>query len=135
DVAKVEALDSRTVRISFSRKNRELPMIVGELPILPKHIYSTKPFGEGFVRQAVGSGPYRVKDFEFGKYIRFERNPNYWGANLGVNAGRYNFDEIIVKYYRDDGVRLEGLKAGDFDYQYVNSSKNWAVDMAGDKWN
>ncbi|HEX7926747.1 MAG TPA: extracellular solute-binding protein, partial [bacterium] len=92
------------------------------------------PFGEGFVRQAVGSGPYRVKDFEFGKYIRYERNPNYWAANHPVNAGRYNFDEIVVKYYRDQGVQLEAFKAGDFDFLFVSSSKQWAVDMDGDKW-
>jgi microcin C transport system substrate-binding protein len=134
DIAAVEAVDARTVRLKFARKNPELALIAGQLPILPKHIYGTKEFGEGFVRQALGSGPYRVKDFDFGKYIRYERNPNHWSAKLGVNVGRYNFDEILVKYYRDPNVELEALKAGDFDFLSVTSSKQWAVDMAGEKW-
>lgn len=134
DIAAVEATDARTVRLTFARKNPELALIAGQLPILPKHVYGAKDFGEGFVRQALGSGPYRVKDFNFGKYIRYERNPNHWSAKLGINAGRYNFDEILVKYYRDSGVELEALKAGDFDFLAVSSSKQWAVDMAGDKW-
>jgi microcin C transport system substrate-binding protein len=134
DVSSVEAVDPHTVRLKFARKNRELAMIAGQLPILPKHVYGAKSFGEGFVREAVGSGPYRVKEFEFGKFIRYERNPNYWAAHLGNNAGRYNFDEILVKYYRDPSVELEALKAGDFDFLFVSSSKQWAVDMDGDKW-
>jgi microcin C transport system substrate-binding protein len=135
DVSAVEAVDRLTVRLRFARKNRELAMIAGQLPILPQHLYGAKNFGEGYVRQALGSGPYRVKEFEFGKFIRYERNPNHWSKNLGSNVGRYNFDEILVKYYRDESVRLEGLKAGEFDFLFVNIAKQWAVDLQGDKWN
>jgi microcin C transport system substrate-binding protein len=134
DVVAVEEVDPHTVRIRFARLNRELPMITGQLPILPKHVYAGKDFGAGFSSHAVGSGPYRVGPYEFGKYLTFERNPEYWGRNLAVNAGRANFDKIDVKYYRDETVRMEALKAGEFDFLAVNIAKQWAVDAHGDKW-
>jgi len=134
DVQSVEAVDARTVRIRFARLNRELPMITGQLPILPKHVYAGKDFGADFSSLALGSGPYRVGAFEFGKYVTFERNPEYWGRHLPANAGRANFDKIGVKYYRDETVRMEALKAGEFDFLYVNIAKQWAVDAHGDKW-
>src|SRR5712692_2236615 len=115
DIAKVEALDRLTVRVAFARVNRELKMIAGQIPILPRHVYGGKDFDKDFVQVAVGSGPYIVKEFDFGKRMRYQRNPAYWGRELNVNVGKYNFDEIVVKFYRDDTVRLEGLKAGEFD--------------------
>lgn len=134
DLATVEALDRLRVRLTFTRHNRELPLIAGQLPILPKHIYEGQPFDRGFVQLAVGSGPYTVKDVAFGKRLRYERNPAYWGRDLNLNVGKYNFDAIVVKYYRDTTVILEALKAGEFDWLEVNHSKQWAKDVAGDKW-
>lgn len=134
DITSVEALDRHTVRVRFARPNRELAMITGQLPILPKHIYAGKDFGRDFLTMALGSGPYTVKDFDIGKTIRYQRNPHYWGKDLNINIGKYNFDEVIVKYYRDQTVRLEALKAAEFDVLDVNSSKQWAVDVAGEKW-
>jgi microcin C transport system substrate-binding protein len=134
DVRAVEALDAHTVKIRFARVNRELPLIVGQLPILPKHIYAGKDFGSSFDTIAVGSGPYRVGAYEFGKYLTYERDPKWWGRGLAINAGRYNFDKVALKYYRDDTVILEALKAGEFDFLSVNSAKQWAVDAKGDKW-
>ncbi len=134
DITSVEALDPHTVRLGFARVNPELPLIAGQVSILPKHFYAGKDFDRDFIRAALGSGPYVVKDFEFGKYIRYERNKDYWGKDLNVNAGKYNFDEIVVKYYRDETVRLEGLKAGEFDFVWINNSKQWALDVAGDRW-
>jgi microcin C transport system substrate-binding protein len=134
DIATVEALDRLTVRIAFARLNRELKMIAGELPILPKHIYAGKDFDRDFLQVAVGSGPYSVQEFEFGKRLRYQRNPSYWGRELNVNVGKYNFDAIVVKYYRDNTVILEALKAGEFDFLDVNNSKQWARDVGGDKW-
>jgi len=134
DVQAVEAVDPHTVRMRFARVNRELPMITGQLPILPKHVYEGKDFGADFSRTAVGSGPYRVGTYEFGKYIAFERDPKWWGRDLPANAGRANFDKVSVKYYRDETVRLEALKAGEFDFLPVNIAKQWAVDVRGDKW-
>lgn len=134
DITNIEALDPRRVRLTFARLNRELPLIAGQLPILPKHIYDGKNFDRDFVQVAVGSGPYVVKDFEFGKRLRYERHPQYWGRDLNLNVGKNNFDAIVVKYYRDTTVMLEALKAGEFDFLEVNHSKQWAKDVAGDKW-
>ena len=134
DITTVEALDRLTVRLGFARRNQELAIIAGQLPILPKHFYGGKDFDQDFNATALGSGPYIVKNFEFGKAMRYQRNPNYWGRELNVNVGKYNFDEIVVKFYKDDTVRLEGLKAGEFDFMEVNNSKQWAKDVGGDKW-
>jgi microcin C transport system substrate-binding protein len=125
DIANVEALERLTVRVSFARANRELKMIAGQLPILPRHVYDGKDFDRAFLQVAVGSGPYSVKEFEFGKRIHYQRNPSYWGRELNVNVGKYNFDTIIVKYYRDVTVILEALKAGEFDFMEVSNSKQW----------
>jgi microcin C transport system substrate-binding protein len=109
-------------------------MITGQMPILPKHFYDGKDFDRDFITVALGSGPYVVEAFEFGKYIRYKKNPNYWGQSLNINVGKYNFDTIVVKFYQDDTVRLEGLKAGEFDFMWINSSKQWAKDVEGEKW-
>ncbi|MDH5752600.1 MAG: extracellular solute-binding protein [Deltaproteobacteria bacterium] len=134
DVKSVETPDKRTVRFVFTRRNNELAMILGQLPVLPRHVYSKGDFGKDFNNRAVGSGPYVMESVDFGKNIRYRRNKDYWGANLGVNKGRYNFDQVVVKYYRDQTVALEGFKSGEFDLLWVNSSKQWAVDVAGEKW-
>ncbi|HKI99425.1 MAG TPA: extracellular solute-binding protein [bacterium] len=134
DVTSAQAVNRRTVRFRFRRKNRELSLIVGQLPVLPEHFYKGKDFGNAFGRAALGSGPYKVADFEFGRFVRYQRRPDYWGRNLPVNAGKYNFDDIVVKIYRDQTVQLEGLKAGEFDVMPIYSSKQWAVDVAGEKW-
>lgn len=134
DVASVKALDRRRVRLRFSRRNRELPLIAGQISILPRHFYEGKDFGRDFVTKALGSGPYRVQAHKFGKSISYQRNPRYWGWREGVNRGKYNFDRIDVKFYRDQTVRLEAFKAGEFDFMSINSSKQWAVDVKGAKW-
>jgi microcin C transport system substrate-binding protein len=137
DVAGCETVDKQTVRFKFKTLNRELPLIIGELPILPKHIYGApgKDFAKSFARQTpVGSGPYLVKGFEFGKYIEYQRNPKYWGSSKPFGKGSWNFDTIYVKYYKDENARMEGFKAGDFDIKYENSSRSWEVDHKGTKW-
>ncbi len=134
DVTAVEVVNKRRVRFRFARRNRELAMIVGQLPVLPRHFYGGKDFGRDFGRTLLGSGAYRVADFEFGKQVRFARRTDYWGAERPVNVGKWNFDQIVVKLYRDQTVQLEGLKAGEFDFLPINSSKQWAVDVAGERW-
>ena len=134
DVTKVEALNARTVRFQFARRNRELALIIGELPVLPEHFYGGKDFGRDFARRALGSGPYTVKKFDFGKYIRYERNRNYWGRDLNVNAGRYNFDQVDALIYRDPVAEREGFKSGEVDWLFVNNSKIWAKNIGGKKW-
>jgi microcin C transport system substrate-binding protein len=137
DVKGGEALGKSKVKFTFKTFNRELPLIMGQLPIIPQHIYGApgKKFSKNFSRQLpVGSGPYIVKAFEFGKYIEYVRNPNYWGKGKNFNRGSWNFDSIYIKYYKDQTAMLEGFKAGDFDVRQENSSKAWAIDHAGPKW-
>ncbi|MDH4224096.1 MAG: extracellular solute-binding protein [Deltaproteobacteria bacterium] len=134
DIQAVKILGPLTVRLEFSNPNPELPLIAGDIPILPEHIYAQGNFQGDFNTHSVGSGPYLVADYQFGKFIRYRRNPHYWGAGLGVNRGRYNLDEVGVKFYKDSTVLLEGLKAGEYDFLYVNTAKQWALDVAGEKW-
>jgi microcin C transport system substrate-binding protein len=134
DVRDAVAVNARTVRFNFRRRNRELALIIGQLPVLPRHFYAGKDFGRDFGTTVLGSGPYKVEAYDFGKSIRFVRREDYWGRDLPVNAGKFNFNEIVVKIYRDQTVQLEGLKAGEFDFLSIASSKQWAVDVAGEKW-
>jgi microcin C transport system substrate-binding protein len=127
DVAKATAEDAQRVRFDFKRSNnRELPLILGQLPVLPKHWWSNREFNKGNLEIPLGSGPYKVADVAAGRSIRYERVKDYWGNNLAVNRGFYNFDSILIDYYRDTTVALEALKAGQFDYWLEVSAKNWA---------
>lgn len=127
DVAKATAEDTQRVRFDFKRSNnRELPLILGQLPVLPKHWWSNREFNKGNLEMPLGSGPYKVADVAAGRSIRYERVKDYWGNDLAVNRGFYNFDSILIDYYRDTTVALEALKAGQFDYWLEISAKNWA---------
>ena len=127
DVAKATAEDAQRVRFDFKRSNnRELPLILGQLPVLPKHWWSNREFNKGNLEMPLGSGPYKVADVAAGRSIRYERVKDYWGNDLAVNRGFYNFDSILIDYYRDTTVALEALKAGQFDYWLEISAKNWA---------
>lgn len=129
DVKKVEALDSRRVKFSFADANNpELQMIVGQLQILPKHFWEKRSFNSTSLDIPVGSGPYVVERVDNGRSISYRRNPDYWGAQLPVNRGRYNFDRMTYVYYRDKTVSLEGFKAGQFDFRVENKARTWAVD-------
>ena len=127
DVAKATAEDAQRVRFDFKRSNnRELPLILGQLPVLPKHWWSNREFNKGNLEMPLGSGPYKVADVAAGRSIRYQRVKDYWGNELAVNRGFYNFDSILIDYYRDTTVALEALKAGQFDYWLEVSAKNWA---------
>lgn len=109
--------------------NRELPLILGQLPVMPKHYWEAEgndPTATTLT-PPLGSGPYRIGAFEPGRYITFERVEDYWGKDLPVNVGRYNVDRIRYDYYRDRTVALEGFKAGAYDLRVENSAKNWSV--------
>ncbi len=133
DIKKAEKLGRYKVKYTFNFYNQELPLIVGQMTILPKHIYGQKgkKFGSDFDDLAVGSGPYTVKKYEFGKYIIYKRNPNWWGKDLAINQGRYNYDEITVKIYLDPVAMREAFKGGEYDFNLVNSSRDWALDYKG----
>jgi microcin C transport system substrate-binding protein len=135
DVASAKAVDAKTVYFKFKKKNNELPMILGQVAVLPKAFYSKGNFTSDFSQKAMGSGPYTVKKFEPGKIIELTKNANYWGAQLPVNVGRFNYEQMVFKIYRDSTIWLEAFKAGEFDFASVNSAKQWATDVAGDKWN
>ncbi len=128
DVTGVEALDQRRVKFTFKDgNNAELPLIVGQLVVLPRHFWQDKEFNKAGLDLPLGSGPYRIKSFIPGKSVTYERVVDYWAADLPVNKGRYNFDILIYDYYRDATVALEAFKAGEYDFRHENVSKNWAT--------
>ncbi|MHA1539340.1 MAG: extracellular solute-binding protein [Alphaproteobacteria bacterium] len=128
DVKEVKVLDARRIQFVFKTgKNRELPLIIGQIPILPKHFWEEKDFGAVSLDVPLGSGPYRVKTVNPNRSISYERVKNYWGRKLAVNKGRYNFSEIQYDYYRDATVALEAFKAGEYDFRQENIAKTWAT--------
>ncbi len=128
DVVGAKKIDERTVRFDFKNgENRELPMIMGQLVVLPKHYWQDKDFTKTTLEPPLGSGPYRVESLEAGRDISYRRVENYWGRDLPVNVGRDNFDVITYDYYRDATVQVEAFKAGAFDFRAENISKVWAT--------
>jgi microcin C transport system substrate-binding protein len=125
----VTKLDERSLRIDFSEgENRELPLIAGQIPVLPKHYWEDKEFDRTTLEPPLGSGPYKISRFEPGRYVEYERVDNYWGKDLPVNKGLYNFDRIHYRYYLDETVVRQALKGGDLDFRVENQAKAWAVD-------
>ena len=128
DVVKAEALGPRTVKFTFRNGgNRELPSIVGELPVLSQAYWSKRDFDKTTLEIPLGNGPYRIVAFEPGRSVTYKRVADYWGKDLPVNRGRNNFDEIRFDYYRDQTVALEAFKAGAYDIRIENVAKNWAI--------
>lgn len=128
DVEKAVAESERTVRFDFRQAgNRELPLIVGQLPVLPKHAWEGREFARTSLEPPLGSGPYQVAEVQAGRSIRYARVKDWWAQDLPVNRGQYNFDSLTVDYYRDNTVALEALKAGQFDFWLETSAKNWAT--------
>ncbi|HEX5509146.1 MAG TPA: extracellular solute-binding protein [Pseudolabrys sp.] len=135
-VTKAEKTGEREITFTFDGAgNRELPQIVGQLTILPKHWWeSTDSSGkkrdvtQTTLEPPLGSGPYRIKEFTAGRWIIYERVKDYWGADLNVNVGANNFDQIRFDYFRDPTVALEAFKADQFDWRIEASAKNWATE-------
>lgn len=132
DIELVEALDPHTVKFTFKPVgNRELPLTVGEIPILPKH-YWTEPgagrdIGKSSLDAPLGSGPYKIGKLETGRYIAYDRVRDYWGKDLNVHIGQNNFNTQRVEYFRDGNVAVEGFKGGAYDFRAENMSKVWAT--------
>jgi microcin C transport system substrate-binding protein len=132
NVETVEQDGERRVVFTFDdTHNPELPLIMGQLPVLPKHYYERVEFDRTTLEPPLGSGPYRVAGLEPGRHITYERVPEYWGAELPVNRGSYNFDRIRYDYYRDANVALEAFKAGAYDIRIENSALFWATGYDG----
>lgn len=128
NVDHVEKLDERRVKFVFKPgENRELPLILGQLQVLPKHYWEGRDFEKTSLEPPLGSGPYRVGAFEPGRFVSYDRVDDYWGRDLPVNVGQDNFDVIRYEYFRDRVVALEAFKAGALDYRAENLSKAWAT--------
>ncbi|SHF73614.1 microcin C transport system substrate-binding protein [Modicisalibacter ilicicola DSM 19980] len=128
DVTSAQRLDDDTVRFEFAEENsRELPLILGQLPILPQHYWMDRDFTTPTLDPLLGSGPYRIAQVDPGRRIVYERVEDYWGEDLPVNRGRHNIGRLIFDYYRDQTVALEAFKAGNLDMRIESSARNWAT--------
>ena len=128
NVAKAVKTGPRSVRFNFKPgENRELPLILGQLTILPKHYWESREFNKTTLEPPVGSGPYKIDSFEPGRSITYKRVKDWWGRDLAINRGLYNFDTIRYDYYRDSTIALQAFKKGEYDYRPENSSKAWAT--------
>ena len=134
DVERAEVLSPLTVRFVFKRKNRELPLTVGALPIFSRDWGLGKSFDQVVTDTPIGSGRYTIGPVIYGKDITYVRDPKYWGDKLNVNAGSGNFDRITIKIYKDNVARLEGLKAGEFDFMQFYSAGDWSRRATGKRF-
>jgi peptide/nickel transport system substrate-binding protein len=125
-VTKAEALDPLTVRFDLSSANdRELPLILGLMPVLPKHAVDVATFEETSMSPPTGSGPYRVSAVKPGASVTLTRNPDYWGRDLPVNRGLWNFDEIRLDFYREANGQFEAFKRGLYDFRVETEPLRW----------
>ncbi|MBL9034749.1 MAG: ABC transporter substrate-binding protein [Rhodospirillaceae bacterium] len=128
DVEKVEKLAERRVKFQFKHGgNRELPVIMGQLGILPKHWWEGRKFEDVLLEPPLGSGPYKLGKFELGRSFTMVRVEDYWGQNLPINIGTDNYGEVRYNYYQDPEIQLEAFKAGAIDLRSENSAKRWAT--------
>lgn len=135
NVTAAEETGEREVTFRFDeRGNRELPQILGQLIVMPKHWWEgtdaqgrKRDITQTTLDPPLGSGPYRIKEFVPGRSVTYERVADYWGAVLPVNVGSNNFDIVRYEYYRDMDVALEAFKAGQYDFRVESSAKNWAT--------
>lgn len=131
-VAKIEVLNSETVRFTFQpgasgKYDREMPLIMGLMPVLPQHDWVGRDFNQTSLRVPVGSGPYTITAVEPGRSITYTRDQHYWGIDLAIQRGLYNADTIRVDYYRDDNIALQAFKAGQFDWRRETDVTKWST--------
>jgi peptide/nickel transport system substrate-binding protein len=125
-VAKAEALDDRTVRFDFGGAgDRELPLILGLMPVLPKHAIDVATFEETSMTAPLGSGAYLVTAVKPGASVTLTRNPDYWGRDLPINRGLWNFDEIRLDFYREANGQFEAFKRGLYDFRVETEPLRW----------
>ena len=126
-VKTVEKTGDRKVRFTFDASgDREMPLIMGLMPVLPGHLFTPESFEKTTLQPPIGSGPYVVSAVDPGKSITYQRDPNYWGRDLPVNRGLYNFDEIRIDYYRDAGSLFEAFKSGLVQLRNEDDPTRWA---------
>jgi microcin C transport system substrate-binding protein len=131
DVDKAVVLDQRSVRFDFKELNRELPLIVGGLPVFSKKWGANTDFDRIQLEAPIATGPYLIERYNVGRSISYRRNPDYWGTEVPARRGMFNFDRILYRFYKDDVARLEAFKAGEFDVVVEYSAKNWARAYVG----
>ncbi len=130
DVTEVYKENEKKVRFNFKNNtNKELVLIVGQLPVLPKHYWKDKNFEETSLEIPLGSGPYKIKSFDSGRSITYELNEDYWGFKnkIPIKVGKDNYGTIRYDYYKDRGIEREAFKSGEIDFFSENSSKEWAT--------
>jgi len=128
DVERVEVVSDHEVIFHFSTtQNAELPMIIGQMPVLPRHYWEDQDFTATTLTPPLGSGPYRLVEVNAGRRVVYERVEDYWAADLPVKRGRHNIDRISYDYYRDGTVALQALKAGEYHLRQENVARNWAT--------
>lgn len=135
DVGRVEVLDERIVRFHFRQPNGELHLILAEgLPIFSRRWGEGRELDAISRQQPVTSGPYRIDTVDFGKQIAYRRRDDYWADSLPARRGMFNFNRVLYKYFKDETARLEGFKAGEFDWLFENSARNWARGHVGARY-
>jgi microcin C transport system substrate-binding protein len=128
DVTKAEKAGDNGVKFVFkSGGNRELPVIMGQLPVLPKHWWETRNFENVLLEPPLGSGPYKLGKFELGRSFTMERVPDYWGKDLPIRIGLNNYDTVRYDYYLDRDVSMEAFKSGAIDFRRENQAKRWST--------
>ncbi|WP_205589732.1 extracellular solute-binding protein [Helicobacter sp. L8] len=132
DVKDVIVLDKQHVKFTFKNTtNTELPLILGQLQVIPKHFFEKHGFEKNPLLVPVSSGPYMVESFDVGKRITYVRNKNYWARDLPAIKGQYNFDRLVYEYYKDDSVALQAFLSGAYDWRYESTAKVWARGYVG----
>lgn len=129
-VANVEKVGERSVKFTFNKQDngtwdREMPLIMGLMPVMPAHDWQDRSFNQTTLRPPVASGPYRIAAVDPGRSVTLARNPDYWGRDLPVQKGMYNFDEVRIDFYRDDSIALQAFKAGAYDLRREPDPKKW----------
>lgn len=131
DVERAVVVDERTVRFDFKTQNRELPLLVGGLPVFSKKWGANTSFDRIQLEPPIATGPYLIERYDVGRSIIYRRNPDYWGTEVPARRGMFNFGRIVYRFYQDELARLEAFKAGEFDINVEYSAKNWARAYVG----
>ena len=134
EVKAAVVLAPRVVRFDFTSTSAELPILVGGIPVFSRAWGKGKAFDQIITDEPITSGPYKVGRVNFGRDITYQRDPKYWGADLNVRRGTFNFDRVTYKIYKDTTAQAEAFKAGEFDYIQVFRSQEWARVYKGKKF-
>lgn len=134
DITQAQVISQRVIKFTFKRSYPELPLIASQIPVFSKKWIGDKEFGKVSRELPIATGPYTIEKYRLGKDITYKRNPDYWAKDKNTAKGMFNFDRVVYKYYKDETVRLEALKAGEFHFLHENYSKLWAREHSGAKY-